>query len=49
MVQEAINVSRSLGPNNDLVTHIGVKIPHPELYLGEANLEKFEMFIAGVL
>ena len=26
MVQEAIDVSRSLGPDNDLITHIGVKM-----------------------
>ena len=49
MVQEAINVSQSLGPDNNLVTHIGVKTPHPELYSGEADLKKFETFIAGVL
>ena len=49
MVQEAINVSRSLGPDNDLITHIGVNIPHPELYSGEADLKKFETFIAGIL
>ena len=49
MVQEAIDVSRSLGPNNDLVTRIGVKIPHPEPYSGEADHEKFKTFIAGVL
>ena len=49
MVLEAIDVSRSLGPDNNLVTRIGVKIPHPEPYSGEANLEKFEMFIAGIL
>ena len=49
MVQEAINVSWSLGPDNDLVTRIGVKTPHPEPYSGEADLEKFETFIAGVL
>ena len=48
MVQ-AIDVSQSLGPDNDLVTRIGVKIPHPEPYSGEADLEKFEMFIAGRL
>ena len=49
MVQEAIDISRSLGPDNDLVTHLGVKIPHPEPYLGEADLKKFEIFIAGIL
>ena len=49
MVQEAIKVSWSLGPNNDLVTHLGVKIFHPEPYLGEADLEKFETFIIGIL
>ena len=49
MVQEAINMSWSLGPDNDLITHIGVKVPHPEPYSGEADLKKFEMFIAGVM
>ena len=49
MVQEAIDVSRSLGPDNDHITHIGVKIPHPELYSGEADPKKFEMFITGIL
>ena len=42
-------MSWSLGPDNDLVTRIGGKIPHPEPYLGEADLEKFETFIAGIL
>ena len=49
MVQEAIDISWSLGPDNNLVTCIGVNIPHPKPYLGEADLEKFETFIAGVL
>ena len=49
MVQEAINISQSLGPNNDLITCIGVKIPHPEPYLGEVDLKKFETFITGIL
>ena len=32
MVQEAINISWSLGPDNDLVTHLGVNIvlPRPD-------------------
>ena len=49
MVQEAIDVSWILGPDNNLITHIGVKIPHPEPYLGEADFEKFETFITGIL
>ena len=49
MVQEAINVSWSLGPNNDLVTRIGEKIPHPTPYSGEADLKKFKTFITGIL
>ena len=49
MVQEAIDVSWSLGPDNVLVTHLGVKIPDPKPYSGEADLEKFETFITGVL
>ena len=49
MVQEAININQSLGPDNDLITCLGVKIPHPEPYSGEADLETFETFIAGIL
>jgi len=49
MVCEAIEVSRSMGPDNDIATRLGVKIPHPELYSGEADLEKFEVFITGIL
>ena len=49
MVQEAIDMSRSLGPDNNLVTRIGVNIPYPKPYSGEADLEKFKTFIAGVL
>ena len=49
MVREAIEVSQSMGPDNDIATRLGVKIPHPELYSGEADLKKFEVFIAGIL
>jgi len=49
MVQEAIDVSQSLGPDNNLIAHLGVKIPHPKLYSSEPDLKKFKTFITGML
>ena len=49
MIAEAKRVQEGLGPNLDIFTHAGVKIPHPEPYSGEVDLEQFEVFIAGIL
>ena len=49
MVREAIEANRDLDPNNTLLAHIGVKFPHPEPYVGEPDIEQFEVFVAGVL
>src|SRR6266481_3095906 len=49
MIDEAERVQEGLGPNLDIFAHTGVKIPHPEPYSGEVDLERFEVFVAGIL
>ncbi len=49
MVHEAQVATNGLNPENNILTHAGVKIPHPEPYLGEPDLERFKVFIAGLL
>src|SRR6266481_9757030 len=49
MVHEARVVTDGLDPENNILTHTGVKIPHPEPYSGEPDLERFEVFVAGLL
>ena len=49
MIAEAERVQEGLGPNLDSFTRAGVKIPHPEPYSGEVDLERFEVFITGIL
>ena len=49
LVQGAFSDYQELNPDSEVITHGGVKMPHPEYYLGEPNLEKFEVFIIGIL
>ena len=49
MIQEARESTGSLDPNNNIFTHAGVKMPHPEPYSGEANLERFKVFVTALL
>src|SRR6266481_4789809 len=49
MVHEARVATHSLDPENNILTRAGVKIPHPEPYSGEPDLERFEVFVTGLL
>src|SRR6266481_744362 len=49
MVHEAGVATNGLDPENNILTRAGVKIPHPEPYSGEPDLERFEVFVAGLL
>ena len=49
MVQEAMEMSRKLGSDNALIARIGMRLPHPEPYAGESDIEIFEVFVAGLL
>jgi len=49
MVRKAITASQEPTSDSNSLTQAGVRIPHPEAYSGEEDLEKFEMFILGLL
>ena len=49
MIWEAQELTKGLDPDNNIFTHAGVKMPHPEPYSGEANLKKFEVFVTVLL
>jgi hypothetical protein len=49
MVRVAIESSKDKDPEKSVLAKAGVKMAHPESYSGGADLEEFEIFIAGVL
>ena len=49
LVQGAFNDYQELNPDSEVFTCGGVKMLHPEYYLGEPDLERFEVFIIGIL
>ena len=49
MIKEARELTKGLEPNNNIFTRAGVKMPHPESYSGEADFEKFEVFVTALL
>ena len=49
MIREARDSTKGLDPDNNIFTRAGVKMPHPEPYSGEADLKRFEVFVAALL
>jgi hypothetical protein len=49
MVVVAIKSSKDTDPEKSVLTKVGIKMAHPESYSGGADLEEFEIFVAGVL
>ena len=49
IVQGVFDDYQELNPDSEVFTRGRVKMPHPEYYLGEPDLKKFEVFIVGVL
>jgi len=49
MVHEAREANKGLSPENTILVRIGTHMPHPEPYSGEPDLERFQVFIAGLL
>ena len=49
MIREVRDSTEGLDPDNNIFTRAGVKMLHPEPYSGEANLERFEVFVAALL
>ena len=49
MVQEAREPSKGLSAENSIHAWMGAKMPPPEPYYGEPDLERYQVFIAGLL
>ena len=49
MVNEAREASKGLSPENSILMRMGAKMPPPEPYSGEPDLERYQVFITGLL
>jgi gag-polyprotein putative aspartyl protease len=49
LVRGAFDDYRELNPDSEIFTRGRVKMPHPEYYSGEPDLERYEVFIVGIL
>ena len=49
MVQEARDASKGLSVENSILMRMGAKMPPPEPYSGEPDLERYQVFITGLL
>jgi hypothetical protein len=49
MVHVMLYENRDKDPEKSLLYKAGIRLPHPEPYGDSADLEKFEVFIAGIL
>ena len=49
MVQEVRDASKGLSAENSILTRMGAKMPPPEPYSGEPDLEQYQVFITSLL
>ena len=49
MIHTALAEGQHTDPDKSVLTRAGVKLDHPETYVGGSDLEEFEVFIAGIL
>ena len=49
MIHAALAEGQHTDPDKSVLTQAGVKLDHPETYMGGSDLEEFEIFIAGIL
>ena len=49
LVRGAFDNYQELNPESEIFTRGRVKMPHPEYYLGEPDLKRYEVFIIGIL
>ena len=49
IVRGAFDDYQELNPDSEIFTRGRVKMPHPEYYSGELDLERYEVFIIKVL
>ena len=49
MIHTALAKGQHTDPDKSVLMQAGVKLDHPETYVGSSDLEEFEVFIAGIL
>ena len=49
MIHAALAEGQHTDPDKSVLTRAGIKLDHPETYVGGSDLEEFEVFIAGIL
>ena len=49
MIRAALAKGQHTDPDKSVLTQAGVKLNHPETYMGSSDLEEFKVFIAGIL
>ena len=49
MIPTALAKGQHTDPDKSVLTRAGVKLDHPETYVGSSDLKEFEVFIAGIL
>ena len=49
MIRAALARGQHTDPDMSVLTGAGIKLDHPETYVGSSDLEEFEVFIAGIL
>ena len=49
MINTALAEGQHTDPDKSVLTRAGIKLDHPETYVGSSDLEEFEVFIADIL
>ena len=49
MIHTALAKGQYTDPDKSVLTRAGVKLDHPETYMGGSDLEEFKVFVAGIL
>ena len=49
MICTALAEGQHTDPDKSVLTRAGVKLDHPETYVGGSDLVEFEVFVAGIL
>ena len=49
MTRAALAKGQHTDPDKSVLTWAGIKLDHPETYVGVSDLKEFKVFIAGIL
>ena len=49
MIHAALTKGQHTDPDKSVLTQAGIKLDHPETYVGSSDLEEFKVFITGIL